>query len=67
MMQLGFAAGTAAALGLRQGCSARGVPPDELRQALRAAGVKLDATDEGWPDGLAEPRGFSMHSEAGDA
>lgn len=44
MMQLGQAAGTAAALALRLGVPLPAVPPAALRQALRAQHVQLD-----WP------------------
>ncbi len=44
MMQLGQAAGTAAALAHRRGVSLPEVPPEALREALRAQHVSLD-----WP------------------
>jgi hypothetical protein len=67
MMQLGQAAGTAAALAVRLGCRAAEVPPATLRQRLREQGVQLEW--DGWhaapvgsleelepPDDCPEPR-----------
>jgi hypothetical protein len=44
MMQIGQAAGTAAALGCRSGIDARDLDPEALREALREQHVQLD-----WP------------------
>ncbi|MFP4250858.1 MAG: FAD-dependent oxidoreductase, partial [Armatimonadota bacterium] len=44
MMQLGQAAGTAAAMGVQRGTDAREVSPDDLREALSEQHVQLE-----WP------------------